>query len=83
MTKLAPYYGKLINEQLNERMDEWMKMLPGETLEQYQARVNDTTRDAQRKLFEAEISTSFANDLVNMATVSLGNYSSSKTPNTV
>lgn len=51
-----------------------MKMLPGETLEQYQTRVNDTTRDAQRKLFEAEISTSFANDLVNMATVSLGNY---------
>lgn len=74
MTKLAPYYGKLINEQLNERMTEWMKMLPGETLEQYQNRVNDQTRDAQRKLFEAEISTSFANDLVNMATVSLGNY---------
>lgn len=74
MTKLAPYYGKLINEQLNERMAEWMKMLPGETLEQYQARVNDSTREAQRKLFEAEISTSFANDLVNMATVSLGNY---------
>lgn len=74
MTKLAPYYGKLINEQLNERMDEWMKMLPGETLEQYKNRVNDSTREAQRKLFEAEISTSFANDLVNMATVSLGNY---------
>lgn len=74
MTKLAPYYGKLINEQLNERMAEWMKMLPGETLEQYQARVNDKTRQAQAKLFEAEISTSFANDLVNMATVSLGNY---------
>lgn len=74
MTKLAPYYGKLINEQLNERMNEWMKMLPGETLEQYQARVNDSSREAQRKLFEAEITTSFANDLVNMATVSLGNY---------
>jgi len=74
MTKLAPYYGKLINQQLDERMNEWMKMLPGETLEQYQARVNDQTRDAQRKLFEAEISTSFANDLVNMSTVSLGNY---------
>ena len=74
MTKLAPYYGKLINEQLEERMNEWMKMLPGETLEQYQARVNAESREAQRKLFEAEIATSFANDLVNMATVSLGNY---------
>lgn len=74
MTKLAPYYGKLINEQLNERMNEWMKMLPGETMEEYKARVNDTTREAQRKLFEAEIATSYANDLVNMATISLGNY---------
>lgn len=74
MTRLAPYYGKLINEQLNERMNEWMKMLPGETMEEYQARVNDTTREAQRKLFEAEIATSYANDLVNMATISLGNY---------
>lgn len=74
MTKLAPYYGKLINEQLNERMNEWMKMLPGETMEQYKARVNDTTRESQRKLFEAEIATSYANDLVNMASISLGNY---------
>lgn len=74
MTKLAPYYGKLINEQLEERMNEWLKMQPGETLEQYQARVNAESREAQRKLFEAEIATSFANDLVNMATVSLGNY---------
>ena len=55
MTKLAPYYGKLINEQLEERMNEWLKMQPGETLEQYQARVNAESREAQRKLFEAEI----------------------------
>ena len=74
MTSLAPYYGKLINEQLDERMNEWLKMRPDETLEQYQARVTPESREAQRKLFEAEISTSFANDLVNMATVSLGNY---------
>lgn len=74
MTQLAPYYGKLINEQVNEKMNEWLKMLPDETLEQYQARVNDETRQAQRRLFEAEIATSFADDLVNMATVSLGNY---------
>lgn len=74
MTRLAPYYGKLINEQVAERMNEWMKMLPDETLEQYQTRVNDRTREQQRKLFEAEIATSFANDLVNMATVSLGSY---------
>lgn len=74
LTNLAPYYGKLINEELNSMMNEWMKMLPGETMEEYQMRVNDTTREAQRKLFEAQIATGYANDLVNMATISLGGY---------
>lgn len=74
MTNLAPYYGKLINQELEERMNEWMRMLPGESLEDYQKRVNDSTREAQRKLFEAEISTAYANNLVNMASISLGNY---------
>ncbi len=74
MEHLAPYYGKLIAEQVNERMNEWMKMLPGETLEEYQARVNDETRAAQMRLFESEISTQFAGDQLAMAEVSLGKY---------
>jgi hypothetical protein len=74
LTKLAPYYGRLVQEQLDERMNEWMKMLPGESFDQYQLRVNNDSREAQRKLFETEIATSLANDLINMSTVSLGNY---------
>lgn len=74
MEHLAPYYGKLIADQVNERMNEWMKMLPGETLEEYQARVNEQSRAAQMRLFESEISTQFAGDQLSMAEVSLGKY---------
>ena len=74
MSHLAPYYGKLIADQVNERMNEWMKMLPGETLEEYQARVNEQSRAAQARLFESEISTQFAGDQLSMAEVSLGKY---------
>lgn len=74
MEHLAPYYGKLIADQVNERMNEWMKMLPGETLEEYQARVNEASRAAQMRLFESEISTQFAGDQLSMAEVSLGKY---------
>lgn len=74
MEHLAPYYGKLIADQVNERMNEWMKMLPGETLEEYQARVNEQSRAAQMRLFESEISTQLAGDQLSMAEVSLGKY---------
>ncbi|MDE7141739.1 MAG: hypothetical protein K2O33_02455 [Muribaculaceae bacterium] len=74
MEHLAPYYGKLISDQVNDRMNEWMKMLPGETLEEYQARVNEESRAAQMRLFESEISTQFAGDQLSMAEVSLGKY---------
>ncbi len=74
MEHLAPYYGKLIADEVNERMNEWMKMLPDETLEEYQARVNEESRAAQMRLFESEISTRFAGDQLSMAEVSLGKY---------
>ena len=74
MTKLQPYYGKLIAAEAQARLNEWAKMLPGETLEQYNERVNDETRQRQMRLYEGEISTSFAPDLASMASVSLGKY---------
>lgn len=41
MSKLEPYYAKLISDEVNLRMEEWMKMMPGETMEEYRARVTD------------------------------------------
>ena len=58
----------------SKRMNEWLKMMPGETMEEYRARVTDESRAAQRKLFEAEISTRLAGDPLAAANVALGKY---------
>ena len=49
-------------------------MMPGETMEEYKARVNDESRERQRRLFEDEISTRLAPDMLSMSEVSLGKY---------
>lgn len=74
MHGLEPFYGKLMADEVAGLMNEWMKMLPGETMDQYKQRVNDETRAKQQRLFEDEISTRFANNLISMAEVSLGKY---------
>ncbi len=55
-------------------MAEWEKMMPGESMEEYRNRVTDESRARQRRLFEDEISTNFAGDLLAGATMSLGSY---------
>lgn len=74
LPKLRPYYGKLIDDEVEQRMAEWLKMMPGESMEEYNQRVNDETRLRQRRLFEDEISTDLAGDLLSDATMSLGQY---------
>ena len=74
ITSMAPFYGKLIADEVAGRMNEWLKMAPGETMEQYRARVNDESRARQQRLFEGEISTQFADNLLSMSEVSLGKY---------
>lgn len=74
LSSMTPYYGKLIADEVANRMNEWLKMAPGESIEDYRARVNDESRARQQRLFEDEISTQFANNLVSMAAVTLGKY---------
>ena len=74
MSELAPYYTKLLADELNERMNTWLKQMPGETLEEYNLRVNDETRMEQMKLFEQEIATRMAENLLGRSEVTLGNY---------
>lgn len=71
---LKPFYNKLIAGEVDRKMDEWLKMMPGETMEEYRARVTDESRARQRRLFEDEVSTGFAGDLLAGATMSLGSY---------
>ncbi len=74
MHDLEPYYNRLVSETVDGKMNEWLKMQPGETLEEYNKRVNDQTRAAQRRLFEDEISTMLAGDMLAMSQITLGKY---------
>ncbi|MDE6478986.1 MAG: WD40 repeat domain-containing protein [Muribaculaceae bacterium] len=72
--QLEPYYAKLMSDEVDMKMSEWLKKMPNETMEEYQLRVNDETRAKQRRLFEDEISTRLAGNLTAMSSVSLGQY---------
>ena len=60
--QLEPYYAKLVSDEVDMKMSEWLKKMP------------DETRAKQRRLFEDEISTQLAGNLTAMSTVSLGQY---------
>ena len=72
--QLEPYYAKLVSDEVDMKMAEWLKKMPDESMEEYQLRVNNDTRAKQRRLFEDEISTRLAGNLTAMSTISLGQY---------
>ncbi|MGN0238382.1 MAG: WD40 repeat domain-containing protein [Lepagella sp.] len=74
---LMPNYTKMIREEVLMRMEEWSKMAPGETEKEYLARVNDESRLMQARLFEEEIATRMADELVTKSVVTLGAYNPS------
>lgn len=74
LTSLEPAYSRLLNDRVDDELNEWLKMMPGESMEEYSARVNDDTRAKRRRLIEDEISTEFAGNLAEMAKISLGAY---------
>ena len=74
MHDLEPFYSRLVSESVEGKINDWLKMQPGETMEDYQNRVNESTLASQRRLFEDEISTQLAGDMMAMSEISLGNY---------
>lgn len=77
LTDLQPNYNQLLNDEVNEKMNAWMKQMPGESLTDYQARVNDETRMTQMSLFETEVATRMADNLLSASTVTLGDFNMS------
>lgn len=71
---LVPNYSKMLREEVIARMEEWSKMAPGETEDEYLARVNEDSRLTQARLFEEEIATRMADELVTRSAVTLGAY---------
>lgn len=74
LEELTPDYEHLIALEVEEKMDEWLKQMPGESLEDYQLRVNEETRALQYTRFENEVATAMAGDQVQQAEVSFGSY---------
>ncbi len=71
---LTPYYNKMMTSMLNERLNQWMKQMPGESMEDYQLRVNETTRMEQARAIESEIATKMATGLLEQSEVTIGDY---------
>ena len=71
---MTPYYNKMMTTELNGKMGEWVKRMPNEPLEMYQARVTESTRAMQVKKFEREFATRMATGMLESAEVSIGNY---------
>ncbi|MCD7938386.1 MAG: WD40 repeat domain-containing protein [Tannerellaceae bacterium] len=61
---LNPFYGKLINQEVDQLMNDWVKMMQDETLEEYRIRVNDETRARQQELFSIDAATRLAGDRI-------------------
>ena len=71
---LSPNRQERLKDELNERMDEWMKRMDGESLDDYNARVNEESRILQMRLFETQIATNMADNMLTTSEVKLGNY---------
>lgn len=71
---LAPNYTSLLSDELDDRLQNWMKRMDGETMEEYNLRVNEETRNSQTLFLEQEIATELAGNLLEMSTISLGGY---------
>ena len=71
---LSPNRQEKLKDELNSRMDEWMKRMDGESLNDYNARVNEASRLQQMRMFETQIATNMADNLLTTSEVKLGNY---------
>lgn len=75
---LNPFFGKMMSKEVDAKMNEWVKMMQGESMEDYAIRVNDETRSKQQQLFAQEVATALAGDRVSIDNPFVGDYDTSK-----
>lgn len=68
------YHTKDLKQALGLQMDEWAKMLEGETDEEYRKRVNDETRAKKALQLEYDIVSQMAGNLINEDGAAFGQY---------
>lgn len=77
LDNILPYYANMMIDELNSRLDEWAKMRPNESLEEYRSRVNEENRLIQSRLLEQEIATRMAGDLISINIMEVEGYDKS------
>ena len=71
---LTPNRQERLKDELKRRMDEWMERMEGESLDDYNARMNEESRLRQMRLFEADIATGMAGNILSTSEIKMGNY---------
>ena len=74
---LNPFYGKIMGREVDAKMNEWVKMMQGESMEDYAIRVNDETRIKQQQLFAQDVATALAGDRISMDNPFIDGYDAS------
>ena len=74
---LNPFYGKIMGREVDAKMNEWVKMMQGESMEDYAIRVNDETRIKQQQLFAQEVATALAGDRISKDNPFIDGYDAS------
>ena len=74
---LNPFYGKIMGREVDAKMNEWVKMMQGESMEDYAIRVNDETRIKQQQLFAQEVATALAGGRISMDNPFIDGYDAS------
>lgn len=74
---LNPFYGKIMGREVDAKMNEWVMMMQGESMEDYAIRVNDETRIKQQQLFAQEVATALAGDRISMDNPFIDGYDAS------
>ncbi len=74
--QLSPFFGKVLDERVNTKMNEWIKMGENESMEEYAIRVNDESRIKQQQLFAQEVATELAGDRLSIENPFVGDYDS-------
>lgn len=75
---LNPFFGKMMGKEVDAKMNDWVKMMQGESMEDYAIRVNDESRLKQQQLFSQEVATALAGDRVSIDNPFVGDYDASK-----
>lgn len=71
---MKPYLNKMMSTELNEKLNQWMKQMPGETLEAYNERVNDKTRAQKAAEIERDFATKMATGQLEQSEITMGDY---------